>query len=228
MHRPSSSVRSQLAYAFAGLFLLALVNGCSDDDSDGSSRRSRRSVDTSTPEDLARATLDTLIDDDRKKFESFMVPGEKELRGFIQENMPEDTEDERKYKEREIERLPRRYPEITERLLKSWDRLRDEGEEDNVVWKYAKFESAEFEIREREGLKTTDIICLFSYNRKTYRFEIENTILFNGRWLTLDSVEYQRRKRGDAAAKSYSRSYRRDSKSEGYRYEGKSKTESKS
>jgi hypothetical protein len=95
MFQPSSILRSRLIYAFTSLFLLALMNGCSgdDDDDDNSSRKSRRtrgSTDTSTPEDLARATLDTLINDDRKKFASFMIPDEKELIAFMRDSNPQE------------------------------------------------------------------------------------------------------------------------------------------
>jgi hypothetical protein len=127
-------------------------------------------------------------------------------------------------KEEMLERFPDRLPKMTEGLLKSWDRLRDEGEDAGVDWRDAKFESTEFKIRERDGLKTTDITCVFSCDGKNYRFEIDDAALINGRWLTLDHVSFRGRSRGDSNGKSSSRPYRRDYKSRSYRYKSEEKT----
>jgi hypothetical protein len=126
-----------------------------------------------------------------------------------------------------LEEFPDRLPKMVESLLKSWDRLRDEGEEDGVDWKDAKFVSVKFEIREQEGLKTTDIACVFSSDGKKYEFKIDDAALVNGRWLTLDHVDYRGRSRGgDSNGKSSSsRPYRRYSKSESSRYYIKTKTD---
>jgi hypothetical protein len=211
MHRPFFIVRSRVAYTFTGLILLAFVNGCSNDESDGSSKKS---VDTSTPEKLARATLDTLVNNDRKKFEASLTPEKKEFIELLRDNLPEKIGPEKVSRDEVIKEQSDKFPKSIKGLLKAWDRLRNEGGKAGVDWKDAKFKSAEFKIRERDGIKNTTITCTFTSGGKTYQISIADVFLIKKRWLIIDNVSFMGRIGSGDNGKTDSGPFRQKTQSE--------------
>ena len=73
-------------------------------------------------------------------------------------------------------------------VLESFAEVRNEQAEKGCDWKEAKFVGAEYDIEERHGISTTEIEVTFSTGDQTYEFELDDCVLINGRWYTLDNM----------------------------------------
>ena len=136
----------------------------------------------STPEEFAQSVLTLLADNDPDKFFEFVFPTKEELLAFVLETIPADKRND------VTQEIEEDYEEQGKQVLESFAQVRNEQAERGCDWKQATLQGAKYDITERSGVSRTDIDITISNNNKTYEFTLDDCILANGRWYTMDNM----------------------------------------
>ena len=167
--------------AFSSLVMLNLA-GCGGNSSNENANTKKAELTASTPEEFAQSIVALLAANDPNAFIEFAFPAKKELLAFGLKTISADKRDGF------VEEIEKDFLEMGKQVLESFAEVRNEQASDGCDWKEAKFVGAEYDIEERHGISTTDIEVTFSAGGQTYEFTLDDCILVNGRWYTMDNM----------------------------------------
>ena len=181
--------------AFSSLVMLN-VAGCGDDSSsetetttgnneteaDTKSAEPAAKLAASTPEEFAQAVIALLAANDPNAFIEFVFPAKEELLTSLLKTVSADKRDDLR------EEIEKDFDEMGKQVLGSFAEVRNEQAEKGCDWKEAKFVGAEYDIETQHGISTTDIEVTFSAGGQTYELTLDDCVLVNGRWYTLDNM----------------------------------------
>jgi len=137
----------------------------------------------STPEEFAQAVIALLAANDPNKFIEFAFPAKEELLAFVLKAVPADKRDAVR------EDIEEEYQDKRQEVLRSFTELRNEQASEGCDWKAAKFADAEYRIEKSDGISEADIGVSFSVGGDEYNFRLDDCMLINGRWYTLDEMQ---------------------------------------
>ena len=174
---------------FSSLLLLNLA-GCGGNSSNEAENANSKAakiakkaeLTASTPEEFAQAVIALLAANDPNAFIEFVFPAKEELLTSLLKTVPADKRDSI------AEEIEKDFDEMGKQVLESFAEVRNEQVEKGCDWKEAKFVGAQYDIEERHGISTTEIEVTFSTGDQTYEFELDDCVLINGRWYTLDNM----------------------------------------
>ena len=142
----------------------------------------RAKLTASTPEEFAQAVIALLAANDPNKFIEFVFPAKEELLTSLLKTVSADKRDDLR------EEIEKDFDEMGKQVLGSFAEVRNEQAEKGCDWKEAKFVGAEYDIETQHGISTTDIEVTFSAGGQTYELTLDDCVLVNGRWYTLDNM----------------------------------------
>jgi len=136
----------------------------------------------STPAEFAQSIVALLAANDPNEFIKFVFPAKEELLAFGLKTISADKRDGF------VEEIEKDFDEMRKQVLESFAKVRNEQAEKGCDWKEAKFLRAEYETEDRHGISQAEIEVTFSAGGQTYEFELDDCVLINGRWYTLDNM----------------------------------------
>jgi hypothetical protein len=86
------------------------------------------------------------------------------------------------------EDIEEEYQDERQEVLRSFTELKNEQASEGCDWKAAKFAGAEYRIEKRDGISQADIDVSLSVAGDLYEFRLDDCMLINGRWYTLDEM----------------------------------------
>ena len=184
---------SLIVLAFSSLVMLNLA-GCGGNSSnetetgnnevetDTKSAEPAAELTASTPEEFAQSIVALLAANDPNEFIKFVFPAKEELLAFGLKTISADKRDGF------VEEIEKDFDEMRKQVLESFAKVRNEQAEKGCDWKEAKFLRAEYETADRHGISKAEIEVTFSAGGQTYEFELDDCVLINGRWYTLDNM----------------------------------------
>jgi len=136
----------------------------------------------STPEEFAQSVIALLAANDPNKFIEFAFPAREELLAVVLKAVPADKSDAVR------EDIEEEYLDKRQEVLRSFTELRNEQASEGCDWKAAKFAGAEYRIEKRGGISQADIDVRILAGGDEYEFRLDDCMLLNGRWYTLDEM----------------------------------------
>lgn len=182
-----------LAFSSLVMFNVAGCGGNSSNETENAIGNNQAETDTksaepaakltaSTPEEFAQSIVILLAANDPNAFIEFAFPAKEELLAFGLKTISADKRDGF------VEEIEKDFNEMGKQVLESFAEVRNEQASDGCDWNEAKFVAAEYDIEEDHGISTTDIDVTFSAGGQTYEFTLDDCVLVNGHWYTLDNM----------------------------------------
>lgn len=175
----------------ATLILLASVasvflNGCYESHEKSGSPKSERVELVTSITELTKVVVETLAEDDTSRFETACVPKLDALRKAIQSKAKPRAGWEREDRiaiEVSLQRMQEEYPQIRERVLKSWAELRQHLQDRNADMGTLKIESFDQKKSDEYGLTTADNVRInVTAGSRKFAILIDHCILIDGKW----------------------------------------------
>ena len=174
---------------FSSLVVLNLA-GCGGDSSNEAENANSKAakiakkaeLTASTPAEFAQSIVALLAANDPNEFMKFVFPAKEELLTSLLKTVSADKRDDLR------EEIEKDFDEMRKQVLESFAKVRNEQAEKGCDWKEAKFLRAEYETEDRHGISQAEIEVTFSTGGQTYEFELDDCVLINGRWYTLDNM----------------------------------------
>ncbi|MDG2468882.1 MAG: hypothetical protein P8M80_06360, partial [Pirellulaceae bacterium] len=144
----------------------------------------------STPEEFAQSVVTLLAANEANQFIEFVFPAKEELLSFFLKTVPADERDNGIPTE-----IEKGFDLKRNGVLNSFAKVSHELAGDGCDWNQAQFVRAKYEIEKRRGFSWTDVEVTFSAGRQTYEIILDDCLLVNGRWYTLDKMRSATKKR---------------------------------
>lgn len=122
--------------------------------------------DTSTPENLAKVVVDSIKDNDFKKFKGYCIDKDV-LLYIIEQSSWSDEKKKRSHKEME-EFLPK----LSEMIRDSFDRIKESAEKDGVDLAGIKYLNATYKKRMDDNVETVDMNIIIEAGNSKYKIRI--------------------------------------------------------
>ncbi len=82
------------------------------------------------------------------------------------------------------------YEKRKEIIFDSWIDLYNLGLERNIDWNTIFYEKSKYGIKEKKGIKNTNVHIIFNYSGKKYKLILNDCVLINKKWYMLDSMNW--------------------------------------
>lgn len=141
--------------------------------------------DTTTPENFAKAVVDSIKDNDYEKFESYCINKEVFISLTEQSTLSEEK------KKKAIDGMEELWQNLPKMIRESYEEIREDAKKEGVEIGKIEYLNATYEIKMDQGVQTADIHVTVGYDNSKYKLKLDDCIKSKKGWIMGDEPRWR-------------------------------------